>query len=291
MKQKLAEHGIRINPMAKIGSACEINDFIEQYGYPVVVKPRDGRGSGGVRVLRDVDGLRNYLQQQDGTTLHNLMVEKYLDAPLLNVNGLYINGNPVIISPVRSTITCLDFLDGQSLGFQMLAQSNPLHAQSVELTRRIIEQALPNLGTLLFHLEVFVDGNNLIVCEIACRLGGCSVNQELTEAFGLNPRLTLLDAERGGKSASLTSLLPPRHLLGQLNIPPRTGKLIDFPASIDLPFIRHCTVTAQKGTDYCAMKMTNGEIVSAIVEGNSEKEVSDHLAQLDSWVRETFVWA
>lgn len=46
MKQRLAEHGIRINPMAMVGSACEINDFIEQYGYPVVVKPRDGRGSG-----------------------------------------------------------------------------------------------------------------------------------------------------------------------------------------------------------------------------------------------------
>jgi hypothetical protein len=291
MKQRLAEHGIRINPMAMVGSACEINDFIEQYGYPVVVKPRDGRGSGGVRVLRDVDGLRDYLQQQDGTTLHNLMVEKYLDAPLLNVNGLYINGNPVIISPVRSTITCLDFLDGQSLGFQMLAESNPLHAQCVKLTRSIIEQALPNLGTLLFHLEVFLDGDDLIVCEIACRLGGCCINQELTEAYGLNPRLTLIDAERGGKSASLKSLLPPRHLLGQLNVPPRTGKLIDFPASIDLPFIRYYTVTAKKGTDYSGMQMTNGEIVSAIVEGNSEKEVSDHLAQFDSWVRDTFVWA
>ncbi|MNQ84521.1 argininosuccinate lyase [compost metagenome] len=291
MKQRLAEHGIRINPMAMVGSACEINDFIEQYGYPVVVKPRDGRGSGGVRVLRDVDGLRDYPQQQDGTTLHNLMVEKYLDAPLLNVNGLYINGNPVIISPVRSTITCLDFLDGQSLGFQMLAESNPLHAQCVKLTRSIIEQALPNLGTLLFHLEVFLDGDDLIVCEIACRLGGCCINQELTEAYGLNPRLTLIDAERGGKSASLKSLLPPRHLLGQLNVPPRTGKLIDFPASIDLPFIRYYTVTAKKGTDYSGMQMTNGEIVSAIVEGNSEKEVSDHLAQFDSWVRDTFVWA
>ncbi|MDD1012875.1 ATP-grasp domain-containing protein [Pseudomonas rubra] len=291
MKQKLAAHGIRINPMAVVGSACEINDFIERYGYPVVVKPRDGRGSGGVRVLRDIYNLRDYLQQQDGTTLHNLMVEKYLDAPLLNVNGLYIDGNPVIISPVRSTVTCLDFLDGQSLGFQMLAQSNPLHAQSVKLTRRIIEQALPNLGNLLFHLEVFLDGDDLIVCEIACRLGGCSVNQELTLAYGLNPRLTLIDAERGGKSASLKSLLPQRHLLGQLNVPPRTGKLIDFPTSIDLPFIRYCSVTAQKGADYSGMRMTNGEIVSAIVEGNSEKEVSDHLMQLDSWVRDTFIWS
>jgi hypothetical protein len=290
MKQKLAEHGIRINPMSMIRSACEINDFVEQYGYPVVVKPRDGRGSGGVRVLRDKPDLLGYLQEQNSTTLHNLMVEKYIDAPLLNVNGLYVDGRPVIISPVRSTVTCLDFLDGQSLGFQMLAESNPLHEQCVKLTRSIVEHALPRLGTMLFHLEIFLDGENLIVCEIACRLGGCSVNQELTEAYGVNPRLTLIDAERGGKSTLLKELIAPRRLLGQLNIPPRTGKLIEFAEHIDLPFIRYCSVTAKKGTDYSGMKMTNGEIVSAIVEGNSEKAVSDNLAQLDNWVRDTFIW-
>ncbi|CAI8982632.1 ATP-grasp domain-containing protein [Pseudomonas sp. IT-P253] len=290
MKQKLAEHGIRINPMAVVRSACEINDFAEQYGFPLVVKPRDGRGSGGVRVLHDDAEVRGYLHEQDSTTLHNLMVEKYINASLLNVNGLYIGGRPVIISPVRSTVTCLDFLDGKSLGFQMLAEHNPLHQQCVKLTRRIVEQALPRLGTMLFHLEIFIDGQDLVVCEIACRLGGCSVNQELTDAYGVNPRLTLIDAERGGKSASLKELIKPRRLLGQLNIPPRTGKLIEYPAHIDLPFIRYCSVTAKKGTDYAGMKLTNGEIVSAIVEGNSEEAVSDHLTQLDSWVRDTFIW-
>ncbi|MGE8180006.1 ATP-grasp domain-containing protein [Pseudomonas fluorescens] len=290
MKQKLAEHGIRINPMAVVRSACEINDFAEQYGFPIVVKPRDGRGSGGVSVLHDDAELRSYLHEQDSTTLHNLMVEKYIDASLLNVNGLYIDGRPVIISPVRSTVTCLDFLDGKSLGFQMLAEHNPLHQQCVKLTRRIVEQALPRLSTMLFHLEVFLDGEDLVVCEIACRLGGCSVNQELTDAYGLNPRLTLIDAERGGKAASLKELIKPRRLLGQLNVPPRTGKLIEYPAHIDLPFIRYCSVTAKKGADYAGMKLTNGEIVSAIVEGDSEEGVSDHLAQLDRWIRDAFIW-
>ncbi|NBA95040.1 acetyl-CoA carboxylase biotin carboxylase subunit family protein [Pseudomonas sp. R5(2019)] len=290
MKQKLAEHGIRVNPMSVVRSACEINDFIEQYGYPVVVKPRDGRGSSGVRLLRENTDLLGYLQEQTGTTLHNLMIEKYINAPLLNVNGLYVNGRPVIISPVRSTVTCLDFLDGKSLGFQMLAESNPLYQRCVKLTRDIVEHALPRLGTMLFHLEIFLDGESLIVCEIACRLGGCSVNQELSEAFGINPRLTLIDAERGGPAARVNKLIKPRRLLGQLNIPPRTGKLVEFPAHIDLPFIRYHSVTAKKGAEYSGMTMTNGEIVSAIIEGNSEKAVSDNLDKLDSWVAEQFIW-
>jgi len=291
MKQRLSEHGIRINPMAVVRSACELNDFVEKYGFPIVVKPRDGRGSGGVRVLKGDAELRDYLREQHGTSLQNLMVEKYINASMLNVNGLYIGGRPVIISPVRSTVTCLDFLSGESLGFQMLSEHNPLHQQCVRITRQIVEQALPQLGTLLFHLEIFLDGQDLVVCEIACRLGGCSVNQELTDAYGLNPRFALIDAERGGKSTLPKELIKARRLLGQLNIPPRIGKLIECPTHIDLPFVRYCSVTAKKGRDYSGMKITNGEIVSAIVEGESEDAVAEHLMRLDDWVRAKFVWA
>jgi hypothetical protein len=39
------------------------------------------------------------------------------------------------------------------------------------------------------------------------------------------------------------------------------------------------------------MKITNGEIVSAIVEGESEDAVAEHLMRLDDWVRAKFVWA
>jgi hypothetical protein len=291
MKQRLAQHGLRINPMTVVRSACEVHDFVERYGYPVVIKPRDGRGSGGVRVLRDFSALLEYLQSQSCTTFHNLMIEKYMDAPLLNVNGLYIAGNPVIISPVRSTITCLEFLDGQSLGLQMLSEANPLYDECVKLTRQVIEQALPRLGTMMFHLEIFVDGGDLVVCEIACRLGGCSVNQELFEAYGVNPRLALIDAEKGGDALSMIKLIKPKRLLGQLNIPPLSGKLIAYPKNIDLPFVRYCSVTASQDADYAGMQLTNGEIVSAIVEGDSENSVSDNLAQLDAWFRSRCVWA
>ncbi|MBC3950499.1 ATP-grasp domain-containing protein [Pseudomonas folii] len=290
MKQRLAQHGIAINPMSIVSSACDVQDFVERYGYPIVVKPRDGRGSGGVCVLHNNIELHEYLQNQNGTTFLNLMVEKYINAPLLNVNGLYVNGRPIIISPVRSTVTCLDFMAGQSLGFQMLSLHNPLHKRCVELTRRIVEHALPPLGTMMFHLEVFIDGDEIVVCEIACRLGGCSVNQELTEAFGINPRFTLIDAEMGGESLLLKEITQPLRLLGQLNIPPSSGTLIDFPERVELPFIRYCSLTARKGADYTGMKFTNGEIVSAIVEGDSEEQVTAHLSLVDKWVRDKSVW-
>lgn len=290
MKRRLAESGIKIAPMATVRSPCDIADFIQRFEYPVVLKPRDGRGSGGVKVIRDKNALQNWLHEQPHSSFKSLMIEKYLDAPLLNVNGLYLDYHPIIISPVRSTITCLQFLEGRSLGFQMLSRENPLHAKCIELTRKIIERALPRFKNMLFHLEVFNHNNELVVCEIACRLGGCSVNEELREAFKVDARLSLIKSERLGKPALETRLVEPVQLVGQLNVPPRSATLVDHPKAIDLPFIRHHKITAKKGNAYSSMQLTNGEIVTAIVAGKDEDEVSKNLASLDQFVATNFIW-
>ncbi|MBF8740605.1 ATP-grasp domain-containing protein [Pseudomonas guariconensis] len=290
MKRRLAENGIQIAPMATVTSPCEINDFIQRYDYPVVVKPRDGRGSGGVTVIKDKPSLHNWLEKQPQSSFHNLMIEKFIDAPLLNVNGLYLENQPIIISPVRSTITCLQFLEGKSLGFQMLSRKNPLHAKCTKLTRKIIEQALPRIKNMLFHLEIFHHNNELIVCEIACRLGGCSVNEELREAFNIDARLSLIRTERLGTPSQETRLLEPVRLVGQLNIPPKAATLVERPNALELPFIRHYKISAKKEKTYSNMQLTNGEIVTAIVSGNDENEVSRNLQVLDQHVANAFIW-
>ena len=38
------------------------------------------------------------------------------------------------------------------------------------------------------------------------------------------------------------------------------------------------------------MKLTNGEIVSAIVEGESSREIEEHLAMLTQWVIDNTHW-
>lgn len=290
MKRRLAERGIQIAPMATVTSPCEIDDFIQRYDYPVVVKPRDGRGSGGVTVLKDNQSLQIWLTSQPQSSFHNLLIEKFIDAPLLNVNGLYLENQPIIISPVRSTITCLKFLEGRSLGFQMLSKENPLHAECMELTRRIIERALPRIKNMLFHLEIFHHNNELIVCEIACRLGGCSVNEELREAFNIDARLSLIKTERLGTPSQEIRLLEPMRLVGQLNVPPKNATLIEHPDTLDLPFIRHYKISAKKGKTYSKMQLTNGEIVTAIVSGKDEREVAKHLNSLDQHVADEFIW-
>jgi hypothetical protein len=290
MKQRLAEHGIRVHPMAPIGSALDLRDFIDAYGYPVVAKPRDGRGSGGVRVLRGPEDLRAYLAGQPATTFHNLMVERFVDAPMYHVNGFYREGRPVFISPVSATIGCLEFLDGRSLGVAMLDPDDPLRARCVALARDIVERALPPQRTFLFYLELFLHEGDLVVCEIAARLGGNGVNQEIQEAFGINPRFELIRAERGVGRPAPRELLRPERLVGYISVPPREARLDGFPEIAAHPYVRSYRVTGERGRRYEKMKLTNAEIVCAVLEGGSEAELVARLREFDAWVARTFVW-
>lgn len=289
MKRRLAEHGIRIHPMATFSSALELKDFIDRYEYPIIVKPRDGRGSGGIRVLRQEADFRGYLSTMESSSFQNLMVEQFIEAPMLHVNGLYVDGEPVFITPVRANIGCLAFLDGDSLGVAMLDPESELRARVVALTRRILEKALPSQNNFLFYLELFIVDGELVVCEIASRLGGNGVNQEVIEAFGINPRLELLRAERGVSTLS-GSTLEPKKLVGYIAIPPREGTLLDFPEQPHHDFVRAYNITGQRGRKYGKMKLTNGEVVCAVVEGETEAHVASRLSEFDAWVGEKFVW-
>lgn len=291
MKQTLSTNGIKISPMQVVRSSLDIMKFIQKYNYPVVLKPRDGRGSSGVKVIHNHEELKEYLSKKQSSTFYNLMVEKYLKADLINVNGLYIKGSPVIISPVLSMVNCLDYLAGETMGFLMLSIDNPLYSQAVKLTSDIIEKSLPEIPNMLFHLEAFITEGELVVCEIACRLGGAGVNIELEEAFGINPRFEYILSERGAyKDKNITQLKPMR-LIGQIDVPPKNGTLHGFPTSTPFPYVNYYQVKARKGENYSSMRMTNAEIVCALVEGKNELELKQRFLEFSEWVDREFDWS
>ena len=76
-----------------------------------------------------------------------------------------------------------------------MEDDTPLHRKLIAYTKYLAEEVFPTEENALLHLEVFVDkDNNIIFGELACRLGGCFVNEELGAAFGLDPRMTWLKA-------------------------------------------------------------------------------------------------
>ncbi|UWQ77513.1 acetyl-CoA carboxylase biotin carboxylase subunit family protein [Leisingera sp. M658] len=294
MKARAQEAGLPVSEMAVVRSAMDIRRFIDRLGFPVVLKPRDGRGSNGVCVIRGDADLAAWLAAQDSSTFYNTMIERFVAGDHYIVNGLYVAGRPILISPVRVLTSALDFLGGQSHDLHMLEPATPLRDRLVAYSRRLVEEVMPSPPTLLFHLEVFVrpDGT-IILGEIASRLGGVFFNQEMTEAWGVDPRMTYLRAMQDpafNRMPMPQMMTEPQRLVGQLCVPPREGVLQSVPESCPFDFVRAYRMSGVAGRHYGQMAFTNAEILNAIVEGESEAELRARLRQLEDWFHSACQW-
>jgi biotin carboxylase len=290
MKCRVRDAGLPVAPMALVHSAMDVRRFIDRHGWPVVVKPRDGRGSNNVVVLRDETALDAWLDRQPSSTLYNTMVEGFVDGDHYIVNGLYVRGEPVLISPVRVMTSALDFLGGACHDLHMLDDTNPVQQQLVEYSRRLVEQVLPSEPTMLFHLEAFIDrSDRIVICEIASRLGGVFFNQELHEAWGIDARMTFLRALRD-PSLQVPTLEQPVRRVGHISIPPVSGRLLDAPIECALPYVRRYKLYGRPGAAYRGMEFTNAEVVSAIVEGADEAQIRERLQEFQRWFAASTRW-
>lgn len=291
MKSRVQSHQFAIPAMARVNSATEMAIFITEHGYPCVIKPNDGRGSQGVVVVKSDEELSHYLSQITPLHFHNLLIEKFIEGEAFQINSLYLRGKPVFVSASRATVSCLDFLSGSTLGLVM-EDDNILHKKLIAYAQHLAEVVFPTEENALLHLEVFVDRqSNIIFGELACRLGGCFVNEELAAAFGIDPRMTWLNACLNDKyPRSLLQRVPVKQV-GQLNVPPRRGILTAIPQTCPFPFVLKYCVTGILGKRYDPMKLTNGEIVSAVVEGCNSNEINDRLNELAFWLAAHTHWS
>jgi hypothetical protein len=166
-----------------------------------------------------------------------------------------------------------------------------VRAALVAYSRKLVEQVLPAEPTMLFHLEAFIDRDgDIVLCEIASRLGGVFFNQELYEAWGLDARMTYLRAMRGDHRSSRPLDVPVRQV-GHISIPPAAGILQAAPTECILPYVRRYKMYGKPGQEYKGMEFTNSEIVSAIVEGRDESQIKARLREFQAWFAESTTWA
>lgn len=278
MKQRARNCGLAIADMAPLANATEALRFSEQFGFPLVIKPRHGRGWSGVEVIEDMAGLRHWLSQRTASTFHNLMIESHVRGDHYLVDGLYIEGRPILLSPARVIATSLDCRAGKPRSLYMLDAGNPVRAELLRYARALVEEVLPSEPTLLFQLEVRVtEDGEIALCQIAMHQGDAFTHLELEQAWGLDLRMTYLRALRD--AAYRPQPVPePRLRVGHLSIAPRVGLRLDVPGECPLEGVLACRVSARR-----MIGAGEGEVFSATVSGSDESTLRARLEQVGYW--------
>ncbi|MFI9154161.1 hypothetical protein [Streptomyces sp. NPDC053367] len=291
MKELLDEAGVPVAPYAPVGHLDDLLGFLDEHGFPVVVKPRRGGGSMGVHVLRDRDDLASLLASHrdlgtdDGA---QLLAEQYIEHELFHVDGIVAEGRPLLMWPsTQGDTTCLDIMRGRALHSCLLDPDDPLLEPLLELTRRALA-ALPSPGTFMFHAEVFRDpAGRLVFNEVASRMGGGMIEHVLQLGFGVTLPEVYVRSLAGHDVPAVPGA--PERIAGLSLFPPRPGTLLAVPDTCPVPGISAYHRHAEPGAVLKPAQVSVEKIGSVLATGATRAEVETSLAEALDWFERSTV--
>lgn len=215
MKQILKQKEI---PVPEFAPAERVEDIVQRYGFPVVLKPVDGASSRGVKISTNRSQLERDLAEI-GKQLSGYEAEQYIDGNIYHLDGLMYQGKLAFCQVYQYYNSCYAFANGIPVGVMMVDST-----ERQQKLMQFAERALNALDLLKgpFHLELFIDPMGEVrFLEVGARVGGAFVAPCIEKRWGINLfeenlRLQLsgyLDTER------LRQLTPGNMLYGWLLFP------------------------------------------------------------------------
>lgn len=174
MKQVLRAGGVPCAASGAVGSPAEVRAFIEQHGYPIILKPRDGAGaSGAVRVDQDadLDAAMRGLGLDKG---RSAAIEEFIEGHEGFLDTLTLDGRVVHEFATHYYPNVLEAMRKRWISPQFVVtnrlDSAPGYAEVKALAQKV--NTILGVETSATHMEWFVGPKGLKFSEIGCRPPG-----------------------------------------------------------------------------------------------------------------------
>jgi hypothetical protein len=266
----------------------DLVDFADRAG-PVVVKPRRAAGSRGVAVLHTREQVHGWLAQHwtiRSGDFSPWLAEPYIRGRMIQVDGLYENGRTRLAWPTEI---------GSLLGWQqenaaavhavMLDAGDPLVGHAQDLVRRALA-ALPAPAYTAFHAEMWLtEHGELLMNEVACRVGGAGTATMIEHAFGINLHR---QAVRAAVYGDVVGPVParPRTSAGFAMVPRRPGRVVRVdprPAWLDPAWLPYCSIRVAEGEISPPARTSVDAAAHFIAVGDHRSQVAERLTRATDW--------
>lgn len=192
MKQRFLIGGV---PCAK-GRLVKSVDEVEDFEYPVIIKPRDNSGSRGVKLCRSKEELEASMSEAlEVSKLDTVLVEEFIEGPEYSIESLHHEGKSEVIQFTEKKTT--EFPYNVELGHIQPANISDENKKKIREIVSKIGKTL-NFENCPSHTELKINEHGIFVIETSPRLGGDYITSTLTPlSTGVNLEDELLKISLG----------------------------------------------------------------------------------------------
>ena len=226
MKQRFMEGGVPCAKGRLVKSVEEVDDF----EYPVIVKPRDNSGSRGVKLCHSKEELQMSMTEALGVSrFDSVLVEEFIEGPEYSIESLHYDGKSEIIQFTEKKTT--DFPYNVELGHRQPATLSALQKAKIQDIVVKIAACL-QYENCPSHTELKINKRGIFVIETSPRLGGDYITSTLTPlSTGVNLEDQLLCIALGCPPD--TKVCHPKAASGVCFFSLPQGEIIEIDRSID----------------------------------------------------------
>jgi len=170
---------------------------LEDFTFPVVVKPLDSQGQRGVYKLHSMEDIRSVFQDVLSFSREKvIIVEEFYESDEITVNGWVVNG----VVYVFSIVDRISHNYYPHIGVCIKHRSPSIYMKEyyhelISLTNQIVHSFHIKNGPIYFQILVGKEG--LKINEIACRIGGAYEDLYIHKATGIDILDMLVDYSVG----------------------------------------------------------------------------------------------
>ena len=167
MKQHFKDIGLPVAKGELIAAVGEALDIAGTLGYPVILKPDQGVGAGGIYRVDNETQLQEYLPQ----IKEDYLIEEFVEGGIVTYDGLTdYDGNIVFENSLIYGDGVLEYVQGKDTFFYV---SRNIPAELRAIGRKLVP--LFDIRRKFFHFEFFKIGRTYIPIEINCRPPGGAI--------------------------------------------------------------------------------------------------------------------
>jgi biotin carboxylase len=289
MKETIrANSDVRVPNFARVKNVFDLLKFIDNHGYPVVVKPVDGESSIGVFVLRNKQELSEYVK--NGLT-RNLEVEEYIEGDMYHVDGMINEGEIKLICTSRYLAALVTFRDKDHVSSScLLHPTNPVHQKMVDAVTEVLK-AMDKPRNTAFHAECFLTSEGEVVfCEIACRPAGGRITKMIEVAYGHDPIPGMVKLQAGIPFTDNLVGHVPEKLAGAVTVMAKRGKFISAPRVMLPSWVKEYLLNVEEGHEFNDRTFCDDGAAFFVVEGATEAELVERIHAILKWFDDHSVW-